>query len=426
MRKILFCLVALICVLGPASTYAEFQQMITGTTEILRGVYFTDNNTGYVCGNNGTIIKTTNAGASWSPLTPGVSTHLMKIKFLDANTGYVVGNSGLILRTTNAGATWTSSNPVAAGLNDICFVDAQTVIAVGDFSTAIKSTNGGLNWALLPIPINDENLTSIACSNNKILVGSAGTTNLFVSTDNGNSWTNDRSKFRTGSLSTLDVYLNGNNGFIVGGEIISGVFTPTMFKTTDAGLTWVENTTIDGRSTLYAVSVVPGYPNVVYVSGRYVNDPTNGSKGRILKSTDAGNTFANTVWGTGSIFLNDLATTATNVFIVGTGGLVITGEHLIGITPISTEVPQNFSLSQNYPNPFNPSTKIKVEILKSENIKLFIFDITGKVVTTLVNETLRPGTYEVSFDASSLSSGTYFYRLTSSSFTETKKMVLVK
>ncbi|MEO8512143.1 MAG: T9SS type A sorting domain-containing protein, partial [Ignavibacteria bacterium] len=90
------------------------------------------------------------------------------------------------------------------------------------------------------------------------------------------------------------------------------------------------------------------------------------------------------------------------------------------------EIPNYYSLSQNYPNPFNPSTSIKFTMPQGDNVKLVIFDILGREVKTLVNEFRNAGSYEVNFDASSLSSGAYFYRLEAGEFTQTKKMLLVK
>ena len=89
-------------------------------------------------------------------------------------------------------------------------------------------------------------------------------------------------------------------------------------------------------------------------------------------------------------------------------------------------VPEKFELSQNYPNPFNPSTKIKYQIATSNPVSLKVYDVLGNEVTTLVNEIQSAGNYEVTFDASSLSSGTYFYKLQTGSFVETKKMILMK
>ena len=89
-------------------------------------------------------------------------------------------------------------------------------------------------------------------------------------------------------------------------------------------------------------------------------------------------------------------------------------------------VPAEFSLSQNYPNPFNPVTKISFSIPDNSYTKLTVYDISGKQVAELVNGELEAGSYNIDFDASQLSSGTYFYRLESGSFAEVKKMILVK
>jgi Secretion system C-terminal sorting domain len=89
-------------------------------------------------------------------------------------------------------------------------------------------------------------------------------------------------------------------------------------------------------------------------------------------------------------------------------------------------IPTIYKLSQNYPNPFNPSTTIEYSIPKTSFVSLKIYDILGTEVATLVNEEKPAGNYQVSFDASSLSSGVYFYRLPAGSFVETKKMILLK
>jgi hypothetical protein len=84
------------------------------------------------------------------------------------------------------------------------------------------------------------------------------------------------------------------------------------------------------------------------------------------------------------------------------------------------------SLSQNYPNPFNPVTKINFAIPKTGFVTLKIYDILGREMRTLVNESVKAGNYSVEFNATTLSSGVYFYRLISDNFTDTKKMMLIK
>jgi hypothetical protein len=99
---------------------------------------------------------------------------------------------------------------------------------------------------------------------------------------------------------------------------------------------------------------------------------------------------------------------------------------LVGIKQISSQVPNDFSLSQNYPNPFNPTTHFEFQIADFGLVRLTVYDLLGKEIQTLVNEQFSPGTYEVDFDGSSLPSGVYYYKLETDSFTETKKMVLIK
>lgn len=101
--------------------------------------------------------------------------------------------------------------------------------------------------------------------------------------------------------------------------------------------------------------------------------------------------------------------------------------NLVGISQISTEVPDKFTLSQNYPNPFNPSTTINFSIPSSSHITLKVYNMLGKEVATLVDEFKTSGTYSYNYTAASeLTSGVYFYTLTTDNFKDTKKLVLIK
>jgi hypothetical protein len=91
-----------------------------------------------------------------------------------------------------------------------------------------------------------------------------------------------------------------------------------------------------------------------------------------------------------------------------------------------SEIPQGYSLEQNYPNPFNPSTSIKYSIPVSGFVKITVYDINGREIGLLVNGEKSAGSHEVQFEASGLSTGTYFYKLETEGFTSYKKMVLVK
>jgi hypothetical protein len=98
---------------------------------------------------------------------------------------------------------------------------------------------------------------------------------------------------------------------------------------------------------------------------------------------------------------------------------------LLGVIK-NAEIPGDYKLCQNYPNPFNPSTKIKYLIPKQSVVRLSVYDIQGREIMTLVNERQNPGTYEVKLGAMRLSSGVYFYKLSTGEFVDVKKLVLVK
>ena len=104
----------------------------------------------------------------------------------------------------------------------------------------------------------------------------------------------------------------------------------------------------------------------------------------------------------------------------------IVDNSLVSVNQVSSNIPDEFRIFQNYPNPFNPATNIKFDVPKNSNIKLTVFDITGKELETLLNDNLSAGSYEFKWDATQYSSGIYFYRIQSQDFVETRRMLLVK
>ncbi|MFH1194392.1 MAG: T9SS type A sorting domain-containing protein [bacterium] len=126
--------------------------------------------------------------------------------------------------------------------------------------------------------------------------------------------------------------------------------------------------------------------------------------------------------GTGDVWIDDVS-------------IIESPKVIVDVEYDETNTPWDFKLFQNYPNPFNPTTTIKFSIPSGietrhgaslQHVTLKIFDILGSEVTMLVNEPKEPGTYEVEFNASQLSSGVYFYRITAGNFIETKKLVFLK
>lgn len=98
----------------------------------------------------------------------------------------------------------------------------------------------------------------------------------------------------------------------------------------------------------------------------------------------------------------------------------------VGITPVSHVIPSEYMLHQNYPNPFNPETTIKFDIPKAGFVKLTVYDISGREIATLVNEQLTAGSYDINWNGSQYASGVYFYKLETETFSDVRRMVLVK
>ena len=132
-------------------------------------------------------------------------------------------------------------------------------------------------------------------------------------------------------------------------------------------------------------------------------------------------------WGSWGTSLVDIDGT------IADSGVVYFDNMVLGVVPPPTSVKSRssqragvFELEQNYPNPFNPTTHIDYYLPAQEKVRLDIFNIAGKKVATLVDEVQAAGRHEAQFDAASLGSGVYFYRITAGAFTAMKKMSLVR
>jgi len=115
------------------------------------------------------------------------------------------------------------------------------------------------------------------------------------------------------------------------------------------------------------------------------------------------------------------ATYAAGSGFWGDGGVILDVKE-----PLVTETPTTFALWQNYPNPFNPSTNVRYELPTSSDVRLSVYDLLGREVSVLVNERKEAGVHQVTFDASDLASGVYFYRLQAGDFVQTHKLCLVR
>jgi len=249
-------------------------------------------------------------------------------------------------------------------------------------------------------------------------IGGTSRGNIFVTKNKGTIWTNI-----TGELPDrypTDLAVDPTNHDIA--YVTFGGFNSShVFKTENAGETWIDIGAGLPDIPTWAVTVDPDFPNHIYV----------GNEVGIYQSLDGGTTWEDISGNLpDAIFAIELVISNSNrklrVASHGNGVYEIPLELAVSNEINNNPIPSSFRLKQNYPNPFNPSTNIQFDLNKTENIKLQVFDITGKLVTTLVDEVKSPGSYTVSFDGSNLSSGTYIYRLQADNKIESKIMTLLK
>ncbi|MGA7721729.1 MAG: T9SS type A sorting domain-containing protein [Ignavibacteriaceae bacterium] len=187
----------------------------------------------------------------------------------------------------------------------------------------------------------------------------------------------------------------------------------------------------------YTATTVPGLVNGKPSDA--VTGEAAGTQVGITKFTDLGENFYQTAVTSaidqlpvGSLIWNDAALAAfssksdlAKVYAAAKAA-GITSLVLTAVSSKGSNLPNSYSLSQNYPNPFNPSTVINYSIQKASNVTLTVYNVLGQKVASLVNGFKQAGSYSVSFDATKLASGVYFYRIEAGNFVSVKKMMFMK
>ena len=435
----------------------------------------------------GKAVYTTNSGANWYPAqVPDSSRSLVELQLIDNNTGYIAGAynvykdnpiktaphklqknfsswnyyekigmtgrdedyRGLFLKTTNGGRNWFTLNHLPANVYYLTgmkfinvntgFVSASLQYSGGISNSILKTTNGGLSWnSLYQIDTADINNIYTADGYTIFVSGWKGYSNniskgMILKTSNGGGLWDIKFFNETGHISDVS-FLNSYTGFAVsniGSIIIDTLLPSVIYKTTNTGVNWVMLGFENPYSSYERVEFVPNTGKGIAVGYKLSNEYFLDSL-LISRTTNYGINWTNCfITDDTHILVGSCLVDEYTWFVAGgiSNAIVYksTNGGAIGIQPVSNEIPNQFSVSQNYPNPFNPKSNIKFQIAKSGEVKLMIFDVLGREVTTLVNERLNPGTYEVIWDASSYPSGVYFYKLITNDYSETRKMVLVK
>jgi len=410
------------------------------------------------------------AQEGWNDVTPeGNYTGFLALDVVDSENIWVVGEGGIMLKTTDGGSTWNEINcPVTYSLTDVDFINADTglVGGHGDTDTEIlRTTNGGTSWELKKLDNTNYSIYDIEYIEDSL----GDTSRAFITAGRSLVWKTDDVCENWGGTSidagcgAADIqsicFLNKDEGWFVGTAALNSEVT--IIHTTDGGATYeIQDNPTDPDIKLNGVSFADNQhgiaagssPTILFTSDGGKNWETRsvsyyfwasvhmnpsgkawivGGNGNILYSTDWGNSWTTQESGVTCVLWEVIFIDDNEGWIVG-GGVGQPGVILHTTTGgLVTDVNENkivkeFKLHQNYPNPFNPSTKINYSISKLSTVMIKVYDALGKEIATLVNEEKSAGNYQVEFNAANLPSGVYFYRIQAGSFTQVRKMLLIK
>jgi len=409
--------------------------MLTGTGTQFPSVSVVNDSVVWVAGGNAgvpVIYRSINSGTNFSAVNPPPCFELTCIYALSADecisgdggsSGYNGGNAKLF-RTTNAGVNWVLVNQTGGTngfFNDVVFSKTNPLDGIaaskppagtGQPYYILKTIDGGNNWTV-------QNPPGISGSNgvwhcvfiyDNTAYGFSITggflPRLYGTTTGGSTW------------QALPLLITGNPvtsfAFSTINPIALASTASVVARTTDQGVTW--QTVNNGGAA--CIKWIPGTTTCYFMDA-----------GVIKKSTDEGFTWNTMTIPAIGLRHFDFAVSGNNVYgfcIAGDGTVIKLTESLTGIKIVNENIPGRFELFQNYPNPFNPNTVILFQLAAGGFTSLKIYNSEGQEIRTLVNETLKPGKYEIVFDGSAVSSGAYYYRIIAGDFRKTRKMIVLK
>ena len=438
-------------------------------TADLRSLHMFDANNGYAVGSSGKVWKTTDGGHNFEVYAGTTTIQAFNdINFYNTQYGMAAGNGGQVWKTTDSGNSWVTISNLGntTGQNSIAMIDSITALVAG--STIInKTTDGGTTWTPITpgIPLGPMSRIRMRSQSVGYMIGGSGTSQtgyVFKTTNAGDTWTNMNFPFSTTML--YNIAFRSDSEYVVVG------YSGGVFHTTNDGGTWTQinvgllnvvQSQVIGAAFIGSDTVIVGGngSSVVKIALEPIVPVELSS---FSASVNSDNILLN--WTTATELNNrgfevERKTTSTNDwdvlgYVEGRGTTtepktysyqdydVKSGRsysyrikqidyngnftYYNLAQTIEFGSPVKFELSQNYPNPFNPATVISFSLPQKSNVTVKIYDILGNEVRTLINETKDAGKHSVNFNATSLSSGVYFYSIKAGNFTETKKMTLIK
>jgi photosystem II stability/assembly factor-like uncharacterized protein len=439
----------------------------SGVSSSLMGLDFVDAKDGWAVGGNGTILHTTNGGLLWSSIAPPAETeYFCGVCFWSATQGLLLGQSGHIFKTTNGGTSWTKvySTLNRPPLYRMKRFGSQRFIAVGGIGWVVTSANEGNSWTQLT-----QNLPSSMIHNSRNIIATIPST-----------VTPEKECVMVAHYDSYGPSAPGANDNATGTSAVmeaARIFKNYNFEST-IKLIAVSGEELDlYGSSHYALQAIEQKKNIIgVVNGEMLGHSVNGDttsflvgsyyvRNRLVDSFFVYNSRYN-IGFTLTFFIDNIGESDHTPFTiagydaieVGVGNdpfyhtlhdslsklcpsLIRRGAQLMlatvaelakpigrqtSISATENQLPNQFSLEQNFPNPFNPTTEIRFTLKDAGWVTLTVFDLLGREVSLLCHKEYKPGTYKITWNASTVPSGVYFYQLKAGRFIETRKMLLIK
>lgn len=356
----------------------------------------------------GGLMMTADNGQSWMQVGGGRIDQVNTLATKQPNLVFAGLSIFGVAKSADSGYTWSTVGLVETEVFALGISPDQHIFAGTWLEGVYRSTNNGETWVSsnsgLPISW-DYPVRDFAFDSSGTVFASpqgAGGAGIYYSTNNGGLWLPFPSP--TPVVQSLAIHATG--------AMFAGA-SNGIFRTTDSGLTWSQDTigdvtslSINGAGHIFAGTLGNG----------------------VFRSTDIGNTWLPVNSGLTNLNIECLAVTPQGYVFVGTAsaGVFRTVESTNSAPEDGSAIPVNYALKQNYPNPFNPMTTIEYELPSAGLVKLVVFDVLGRVVTVLDDGYRHAGRHASRFDAAEIASAVLFYQLRTEKFTETKRMIVIK
>jgi photosystem II stability/assembly factor-like uncharacterized protein len=467
-------------------TWTKFDTGLTDKT--IRSLFQSSNRYLYAGTTHGGVFRSTNNGESWIQTNSGLRNLFIRSLASDSSKRLLAGTADGVAASTDNGNTWNQIGVPHSFANCIS-ISSEDVVFASTYQGVWQSTDNGGNWRQTALAqdatlefftINSgEYLFAGNCSTyystnrgeqwHQIDSGLVGCVRCFACDSSGHVYAGTqrgilrlRDDFVLWSGTGLDSFIVNSiaiapNGVLFAGTERSRPYAHNgVFRSKDGGVNWtqvLDDTTIGCLLIHSDDCIIAATKSLTSCTYRSTNNGeswttiTNGLKGNVcsLAKNSSGHTFAGTTagvfrstdhgdsWSNVSLGLPTLTVTDVAINSMGFAFAATYGNGVYRTTQPTTSVNENmhalpdiFSLYQNYPNPFNPSTTIEFAVPYSVHASLKIYNVLGQEIAVLFSGKVQQGNHRVIWQPTGIASGIYFYRIESSNFNDTKKLVLIQ